>query len=570
MHHPTNRANRANMAEALMDRAMLCAADEALAHPAEGGGEQRITYAALDARARAVAARLRDRDAPGRRVLIALDPGPHAAAALLGCLYAGAVAVPVPAPTASRTEAERFAAIAKDAAVDLALTETAHATETSRRLSLVGRTGITCLAVDGLRPDTATHDHDTTGATAPDPTPVRITPDSLALLAYDTGPATAPRGALITHGNLLAAMPALRRALGTGPRSRIGGWLPSHHTSGLIGQLLHPLWLGATAVPLPVQPHLADPVAWLWALARHRITETVAPDTCYARCAAEATDEQLAGLDLSRLRTALNAAEPVSAATAEAFQRRCAAAGLHPGTLVAGYAPAQAAPLLTAEGRGPVPGLDLRVVDPSNRAPQPDGVVGEIWVRGPAVGTGHWGHPRDTDTAMGGFLRTGDLGLARDGEIRMTGRTQEGHPADSLMVDGRALHPQDVERELLRCGRPLGSARVFCAGPGAGPLVVVQEVRTAGGSHAVLSRLARRIRERVAEEFGAATGAVLLVRPGTVRRAGSHKVPRATLRELYLRGEVRPLYRDLAPRRREPAAGPAALATSTESAGGVA
>lgn len=567
-----------------MDRAMLCAADEALAHPVEGGGEERITYAALDARARAVAARLRGRDAPGRRVLVALDPGPHAAAALLGCLYAGAVAVPVPAPTASRAEAERFAAIAKDAAVDLALTETAHATEISRRLSLVGRTGITCLAVDGLRPDAATHPHSAPYDTAAhdavlDTAPVRITPDSLALLAYDTGPATAPRGALITHGNLLAAMPALRRALGTGPRSRIGGWLPSQHTPGLIGQLLHPLWLGATAVPLPVRPHLADPVAWLRALGRHRITETVAPDTCYARCAAEATDEQLAGLDLSRLRTALNAAEPVSATTAAAFQRRCAAAGLHPGTLVAGYAPAQAAPLLSAEGRGPVPGLDFRVVDPSTRAPLPDGMVGEIWVRGPAVAAGHWGHPRAT-TAVGGFLRTGDLGLARDGEIRMTGRTQEGHPADSLMVDGRALHPQDVERELLRCGRPLGSARVFCPGPGTGSLVVVQEVRTAGGSHAVLARLARRIRERVAEEFGAATGAVLLVRPGTVRRAGSHKVPRATLRELYLRGEVRPLYRDVAPRRRQPVADPAdpaaeladsvRLAATTESAGGAA
>ncbi|MGY0061525.1 AMP-binding protein [Streptomyces sp. LZ34] len=540
----------ANLAEALMDRAMLCAADEALVYPAEGGGEQRIGYAALDAHARAVSAWLRAHDAPGRRVLLVLDPGPHAAAALLGCLYAGAVAVPVPAPTASRTEAERTAAIAKDAAVDLVLTETAHATETSRRLSLVGRTGITCLAVNGLRP----HAHTAIPDAAPDTTPVRTTPDSLALLAYDAGPATAPRGALITHGNLLAAMPALRQALGTGRRSRIGGWLPRHHTPGLVGQLLHPLWLGATAVPLPVRPHLADPVAWLRALSRHGITHTVAPDTCYARCAAEATDEQLAGLDLSHLRTALNAAEPVSAATMAAFHRRCAAAGLRPGTLIAGYAPAQAAPFLTAEGRGPAPGLDLRVVDPSTRRRQPDGVAGEIWVRGPAVAAGHWGRPPGTEAA-GGFLRTGDLGIARGGEIRMTGRAHEGGLADSLMVDGMTLHPQDVERELLLCGRPLGSARVFCAGPGTGPLVVVQEVGTAGGSHAVLAGLAGRVRDRVAEEFGAATGGVLLVRPGTVRRAGSHKVPRATLREQFLRGEVRPLYQDFTPLPHEPAAG---------------
>lgn len=552
----------ANLAEALMERALLCGAGAALAHPVPGGGEQRISYAALDARARAVATWLRLRDAPGRRVLIALDPGPHAAAALLGCLYAGAVAVPVPAPTASRAEAERTAAIAKDAAVDLVLTETAHATETSRRLSLVGRTGITCLAVDGLGPDCLGADGLGPGATAPtgtappglpDSGPVRTTADSLALLAYEAGPATAPRGAPITHGNLLAAMPALRQALGTGPRSRVGGWLPRHHTLGLVGQLLHPLWLGATAVPLPERPYRADPVAWLRALDRHGITETVAPDTCYARCAAEATDEQLAGLDLSRLRTALDAAEPVSAATMAAFRRRCAPAGLRPGALLAGYAPAQAAPLLIAEGRGPVPGLDLRVLDPATRRRVPDGVVGEVWARGPAVSARHGGRPADTETAAGGFLRTGDLGVARDGEIRMTGRSHEGDPADSFVVAGLALHPQDVERELLGCGRPLGSARVFCAGPGTGPLVVVQEVRTASGSQAALARLAGRTRDRVAEEFGAATGAVLLVRPGTVRRAGSHKVPRATLREQFLRGEVRPLYQDAEPGLRTPA-----------------
>ncbi|WP_050799990.1 AMP-binding protein [Streptomyces himastatinicus] len=316
----------ANLAEALRERARDGGDHTvALAHPDGTGGERRISYAELDARAAAVAAWLRGRDAAGRRVLIVLDPGPHIAAALLGCLYAGAVAVPVPAPTASRTAAERTAAIAKDAAVDLVLTETAHATETSRRLSLVGRADLTCLPVDRLGPDGGT------GHTSDAPS-ARTDPDSLALLAYDSGPATAPRGARLTHGNLLAAMHALRATLGTGPRSRIGGWLPRRHTPGLIGQVLHPLWLGATAVPLPARPFRTDPAAWLRAISRHGITEAVAPDTQYARCAALTADEQPAGLDLSRWRTALNAGEPVSSATMAAFTRRYAAAGLRTGT----------------------------------------------------------------------------------------------------------------------------------------------------------------------------------------------------------------------------------------------
>ncbi|WP_093462049.1 hypothetical protein [Streptomyces melanosporofaciens] len=123
----------------------------------------------------------------------------------------------------SRTDAERTASIVHDAAVDLVLTETAHATETSRRLSRVGRAGLTCLAVDGLRPD---------GYAGAPRQPVRTTADSLALLAYDAGPVTAPRGALLTHGSLTAAMAGLRRTLGTDRHSRIGGWPPRRHTSG--------------------------------------------------------------------------------------------------------------------------------------------------------------------------------------------------------------------------------------------------------------------------------------------------------------------------------------------------
>ncbi|MFI0778431.1 AMP-binding protein [Streptomyces sp. NPDC021212] len=547
----------ANLAEALRERARHGGAHTvALAHPDGTGGERRVSYAELDARAGAVAAWLRGRDAAGRRVLVVMDPGPHIAAALLGCLYAGAVAVPVPAPTASRTAAERTAAIARDAAVGLVLTETAHATETSRRLSLVGRADLTCLPVDRLPPHGASDRAPERSA----PT-ARTDPDSLALLAYDSGPATAPRGARLTHGNLLAVMHALRATLGTGPRSRIGAWLPRRHAPGLIGQVLHPLWLGATAVPLPARPFRTDPAAWLRAISRHGITEAVAPDTHYARCAALTADEQPTGLDLSRWRTALNAGEPVSPATMAAFARRYASAGLRPGTLVAGYAPAEGAPLLIAEGRAPVPGAEFGVVDPLTCRRLPEGAAGEIWARGAAVAAGHWGRPLDTlplfaartADGPGGYLRTGDLGHTADGGIRMTGRVH-----DALLVDGVTVHPQDVERELLCCGRALGSARVFCAGPGAGPLVVVQEVRTASAARTGLPRLAARIRARVAEEFGVTTGAVLLVRAGTVRRDGAVKVRRAQLRDWYLRGELRALHAEYAPGLTEPCRGGAA------------
>ncbi|MFC0598873.1 AMP-binding protein [Streptomyces palmae] len=574
---------QANPAETLAAHAARRGRERAVIDIAPDGSHRWISYAELDRWAREVADRIHAH-AAGRRVLVAMDCGAHAAAALFGCLYAGAVAVPVPAPDGSTTAAERTAAIVKDAAVQLVLTEAAHATEASRLLSPAGGPRPVCLAVDGPppaarpadpasgrgRPHPAEAAAERAGAERGGPVrragtrraggpalrrPARVGRDELALLAYDAGPATAPRGACLTHGNLRAALYTVHQALGADRGSRVGGWLARQHTLGVVGQLLYPLLLGATAVPLP---RGLDPLRWLCAVGRHRITELLAPDSRYAECAARAAAGEVpADLDLSRLRTAVDAGEPVAGTTLAAFRRGYAAAGLFPGALVPGYVPPEAAPWLLVADPGPGRAAEVCLVDPRSRQPLPEGVPGEIWLRGPAVATGH--HRDGTRTpgeyfaartadGRGGYLRTGDLGVLRGGRPLLIGRLHE-----TLLVDGVTLDPRDVERELLRCGRTLGTARVFCTGPGTGPLIVVQEVLSAGGSRAGLPQLARRVRERVAVEFGATVAGVLLVRAGTLRRPGTGKVAGRLLREQFLRGEVRALHAEYAPGLRVPA-----------------
>ncbi|MFJ8308112.1 MULTISPECIES: fatty acyl-AMP ligase [unclassified Streptomyces] len=534
-------------------------------------GASRRTYRELDVRARSVAAALLRRRAAGAPVLISMDGGPHTVAALIGCLYAGAVAVPVPPPETSRAAAERTAAIAAETDAAIVLTESAHAPELSRRLADAGRSSVVCLAVDCLPDDGA------------DWQPPAVAAGDTALIQYTSGSTAAPRGVQVTHANLLATMESLRGALGTDENARIGGWLPLHHDLGLIGQLLHPLWLGATAVLMPQRLFATAPVRWLHEVARHRVTVTAAPDSAYARCLAEVTDDDLAELDLGALATCVNASEPVSAVTLTAFARRFAAAGLRPGALAAGYGLAEATLLVSLTGRrppaqtvvaagglergelappepgrpvrtlvgcGPATGVTVRIVDPESSAVLPDGSVGEIWVRGEAVAAGYWRRPLESAAVFGrttasgehGFLRTGDLGALRDGELYLTGRIK-----DALLVDGRTLHPQEAERQLAQSGAPFGSAVVLSAPADHEEIVAIQEIRGAGWSRGQLADLAERVRGCLREEFGARLGGVVLVRPGTVRRTTSGKVRRSLMRELYLRGELRPLYASAPP-----------------------
>ena len=95
---------------------------------------------------------------------------------------------------------------------------------------------------------------------------------------------------------------------------------------------------------------------------------------------------------------------------------------------------------------------EVRIVDPESRRLRPDGIVGEIWVRGPSVAQGYWNRPDETDRTFhakledseeGPFLRTGDLGFIADGELFITGRTK-----DVVVIRGRNYYPQDIEASV--------------------------------------------------------------------------------------------------------------------------
>ncbi|HYP52501.1 MAG TPA: amino acid adenylation domain-containing protein, partial [Pyrinomonadaceae bacterium] len=190
-----------------------------------------------------------------------------------------------------------------------------------------------------------------------------------------------------------------------------------------------------------------------------------------------------------------------------------------------------------------VPGHRVVVVRPETAEECAPGEVGEVWVAGPSVARGYWNRPEETERTFraalsdadgGAFLRTGDLGFLRGGELFVTGRLK-----DLVIVRGVNHYPQDIEltaersHEILRPG--CGAAFSIEEG-GEERLVVVQEIDLKRRHEA--ERAVERIRAAVAEGHEVEPFAVALVRPGGVPKTSSGKIQRALCRAKFLAGEL--------------------------------
>ena len=166
--------------------------------------------------------------------------------------------------------------------------------------------------------------------------------------------------------------------------------------------------------------------------------------------------------------------------------------------------------------------------------------VGEIWVAGPSIAQGYWLRPDETartfgafvaDTGEGPFLRTGDLGCIRDGELFVTGRLK-----DLIIIRGRNLYPQDIELTVERSDpalRPGHGAAFTVEVDGEEQLVVVQEVQHHyhNSNHEMLIEAIRRA---VAEEHDVYLSAVVLIKAGSIPKTSSSKIQRSACRVAFL------------------------------------
>lgn len=552
-------------AEQPTDRAYVVLADR-------GGEEAAITFRELDRRARALACVIAGKASAGERALLLFPTGIEFIVALLGCLIAGVIAVPMMLPR-RQSARDASASIVADCTPRLALS-TAALIEGGRGdlLARFAGGGMELLAVDAQASDT----------TEPPASSRMPLPDDIALLQYTSGSTSAPKGVIVSHANLMANLAMIRAAFGNTRRSTYVSWAPLYHDMGLIVNVLQSLYVGSLCVLLSPVGFIQRPLNWLRAIGEYRAEVAGGPNFAYDLCASRYRAEQMESIDLSHWRLAYNGAEPVRADTIRRFTEIYAPHGFAPAAMYPAYGMAEATVLISGGKRGAGPltrlvgreglrrhraappsadddgqivvgcgraliGEEIAIVDPETmRRLEPD-QVGEICVAGANVARGYWHNRDDTaatfdvlidSTDRPRWLRTGDLGfLDHSGELFITGRIK-----DVIIIRGVNHYPQDIEYTVENADPGLrrhgGAAFAVDDGNGGERLVVVQEVERSQRHQIAAADIIRRIREAVVIEHDIAPHDIVLIQPGTLPKTTSGKIQRALCRQLWLRGEL--------------------------------
>ncbi|WP_255987648.1 AMP-binding protein [Chitinolyticbacter albus] len=541
---------------------------------AEGAEVESISYEQLAARAGALAVRLRTLAEPGQHVILAYPAGVDFMVAFFGCMYAGLVAAPVPLPKRNRPNARLAQMVA---ASDAALLLSNSAT-----LQWMG----SVLVREADWPARVTLVASDDGTTAPSATPPSqaqhpIERGPQAFTQFTSGSTSLPKGVMISHEACLYNLQMARSVSGARSDSVFVSWLPHYHDLGLVAHLLHSFYCGSHCVVLAPSTFVAQPVQWLRAISRYHGQYTGAPNFAYQLCLDRIGEAERQRLDLSSLKMAINAAEPVQAQTVRDFCAGFAVSGFEPRMFLPAFGMAEAtvfvasgtlddepvykqidAMALYTEGvaRPAQPGREakelvgcghgklhqrLTIVDAQTRLALPANRVGEIWVHGPNVMTGYYKRPEANAEAFGTLdsddqrqLRTGDLGFIDEtGELFITGRIK-----DLIIINGANFYPQDIEACVEASHAALrrdGSAAFGISDGISERLVLFAEVdkdtaQRAAGDPSLLDAIAEEIGAAVTQHFELAVAHIVFLKPTQLPKTSSGKVRRQECKQRFL------------------------------------
>ena len=544
----------------------------------------RLTYAQLDTKARAIAAQLQTLGASGKCVLLSfpLSDGLSFTTAFMGCLYAGSIALTAWPPLNDSLLGE-LQYKAADAEVQFALT-------TSELLTLNKDSFTATPPLDQIHWIST----DTLDPTSAESWQLpNISSDNLAYLQYTSGSTGLPKGAMITHGNVLNNLSLIYNTCQYTEKDIGICWLPLYHDLGLVGAVIQPIYAGGPVVLMSPVDFILKPVRWLQAISRYRGTTSGGPNFAYDLCTRKITPKQIAELDLSSWAIAVNGAEPVLASTLNNFAKTFAPAGFRKSAFSPAYGMAETTVMVSMSARNAAPVVreiepsaleqnlvklveaktterpaasnktedtetrtvigcgqlisnnPIAIVNPDTLERCESNQVGEIWVSGGSVAQGYYNRKEQTKETFqayisganeGPYLRTGDMGFIQDNELFITGRLK-----DIIILWGNNHYPHFLEATVEQSHpalRPAGVAAFGIPVNDEERLVIVQEVESKHLKTLNPEEIIGAIRLNLGIHHMLEPHAIALLRPGSTPKTPTGKTQRRACKTKYLAGEL--------------------------------
>lgn len=529
--------------------------------------EKHCTYRHLLHRAMAIAAKLQAMAARGQRVLLLYPAGLDFTEGFLGCLFAGAIPVPTVLPRPRYIN--KVQSIVEDAGINITLSteemipqfkKVAEESNILSQMQWIASAQIeTDLKDQWQQP--------------------QINSNDLAFLQYTSGSTGTPKGVMVSHGNLINNEQQIKMIWEHTQNHVIVCWTPLFHDMGLISSFLQALYIGAHCVLMNPTDFVQNPMSWLAAIQAYRATTTGGPNFGYDLCVERVSEQELASLDLSSWKIAVSGSEPIRAETLRNFSDKFSACGFRSEAFYPCYGMAEStlfisggdykksatidlvcpqsleknhARPIASQGRELVAcgyawlKHQLKIVDPTSLVECVEGQIGEIWHSGCSVGQGYWQKPKETqetfkakikDSDGPDYLRTGDLGYIRKGELYITGRIK-----DVVIVHGHNHYPQDIEHTVQKSHpalRPEYGAAFSINVDGHEQLVVLQELKRTHLRKINADEVIGKIRQSIAQHHDLQVHTVQLLRTGSVAKTSSGKTQRGLCRKMFLQAQFK-------------------------------
>jgi acyl-CoA synthetase (AMP-forming)/AMP-acid ligase II/acyl carrier protein len=395
-----------------------------------------------------------------------------------------------------------------------------------------------------------------------------------ALIQYTSGSTANPKGVVITQGNIDANQHSIQTAFGCDVNSVICSWLPFHHDMGLIGNIIHAVYVGCSCILMSPFHFINRPQCWLEAISGYKVTHSGGPNFAYDLCVTKIDQNQLANLDLSCWKVAYNGSEPVRAETLSRFANHLKPAGFKQDSFFPCYGLAESTLLVSGNkiagsptvlyvercpGREKMvtlhkhpganrrelvssglisPGTEVQIINDAGRKCQ-ELEEGEIYISGESVTSGYLNkNSNDSFETIGEkrFFKTGDLGFIYNDELFVNGRIKE-----MLIVRGRNIYPFDIEQAIALSHHHIeaNGVTVFSSDQSDDHFIAVVEIKRNSLHDFDAVSIISSVECAIVEIAGTAPSDIVITTPMAIPRTTSGKLRRVECKDYYAQGKLK-------------------------------